>query len=576
MRQRRQASRLSQEALAALALGNGNRKGYISTIENGRVAGLTPQTARRLAEALGIARADVPLGLQWHVVGGDTQAADAEHVADLVARTQRLEPALQIIDAMQRSVEVRLTDPPTDTYKRALGRGLNRLTGVYGPAFSFQSFAMSVTIAYVYIFAAGLLAYAHQGGRVGALRVFDRPDWAADVPQAALAVLVAAVVMATAASSYVWGQARKCDTSFGDLPSWRAAWGVRKLRVICGGAMLGLAALIASWLGVDPIVASIVIAIGGLGALADLGPRRCAGAGALAGSLAGMVENLAAHQTVSGGLEGALFGLVLGSSSFYVGALVAQRAPSRVVGGMMGAGLGVCAGAVVTMVFFGALEGMSVNAWMSEEFGIAGFAVLQSQDHTYVILAILWAVLPLVNAVQDYLSYGLSKTLAHRAVRTVTTSRMIVGLALLDILSALVLAGATVACVYGGLVLADHAFALEIAPLQFVTNGWHAPFGAGIWLTIMVMSTLFWTVLHYFAVVLPTAAAFVASRRVFHRVKAHVASEMAERGFDHKVFAASYVPNLVFLFAYLTLLILSASFALSGLRAGIWILGGQI
>ena len=59
VRTRREAMRMSQEALAAEALGNADRKGYISEIENG-LRNIKPATARRLAEALEIGNHEVP------------------------------------------------------------------------------------------------------------------------------------------------------------------------------------------------------------------------------------------------------------------------------------------------------------------------------------------------------------------------------------------------------------------------------------------------------------------------------------------------------------------------------------
>jgi transcriptional regulator with XRE-family HTH domain len=52
---------LTQEVLAALAFDNPDRKSYVSNVENNRLKGLTPETARKLADVLGIARGDVPV-----------------------------------------------------------------------------------------------------------------------------------------------------------------------------------------------------------------------------------------------------------------------------------------------------------------------------------------------------------------------------------------------------------------------------------------------------------------------------------------------------------------------------------
>jgi transcriptional regulator with XRE-family HTH domain len=85
VRVRREALTLSQEALAAAAFGNPDRKSYVSALENGRLASITPATAKKLAQALEIAAEDVPAGLRWQ---------DEEYVSPLEARLAALEDRL--------------------------------------------------------------------------------------------------------------------------------------------------------------------------------------------------------------------------------------------------------------------------------------------------------------------------------------------------------------------------------------------------------------------------------------------------------------------------------------------------
>lgn len=66
VRQARTKLGLTQEALAAEALGNADRKGYISNIENGRLPGITSDTVRKIAEAIDISAEQVPVSLHWH------------------------------------------------------------------------------------------------------------------------------------------------------------------------------------------------------------------------------------------------------------------------------------------------------------------------------------------------------------------------------------------------------------------------------------------------------------------------------------------------------------------------------
>jgi transcriptional regulator with XRE-family HTH domain len=68
VRERREAIGWSQEALAAAALSNSTRKGYISRIENGKVPNITRETVRSISRALEISRELIPLMLQWPTV----------------------------------------------------------------------------------------------------------------------------------------------------------------------------------------------------------------------------------------------------------------------------------------------------------------------------------------------------------------------------------------------------------------------------------------------------------------------------------------------------------------------------
>lgn len=554
VRTRRKSARLSQEALAAVALGNGNRKGYISTIENGRVSGLKPETAQRLAEALGIQRHEVPASLRWPPTAGDNPSASAQDV--LEAQVDALLPVIRFVEDQRRSIRHRVQAHPIEIYKDKLGQALNSLTRFYGHSFSFQSFAMSLTVAYVYLFFAGLLAFSNSGGRIGALRLFQRPEWA--LGEVVPVVFLATLVVAMAVCGYLW--CRK-STDHGTAQSsasiYRRLWRIRRIRILAGACVMGCVAAAFTHLGVDPVFATIVIAVFALTALSDLGPARCAAAGALAGSLAGLVESLVILRDLAGGLKGALFGCVLGSASFYVSAKIAALAPSRLLGGLCGAGVGVFAGALTTMAFFAALDGLSTNRILNSAFNLRALDLLATQDRTFVVLSVTWTLLPIVNATLDYLSYGVSKTLAHLAVRGETTLSRIACLAAADLVAAILLSGMTVAAVFGSLWIADVVFALNVAPQAFVKDWWADPFGAGVWLSLMILSTLSWSLLHYAIVVVPAASAKISSDAFLARIKQRVLREVSTPLFGVQTYALSYVPALLFLFASVAIVLLS-------------------
>ncbi|MEM9342427.1 MAG: helix-turn-helix domain-containing protein [Pseudomonadota bacterium] len=566
VRTRRKSARLSQEALAAVALGNGNRKGYISTIENGRVTGLKPETAQRLAEALDIDRQEVPASLRWPV----PEASDAIAKEALDERMDALLPVVRFVEEQRRLIQQRVEVHPMDAYKARLGHVLSRLSHAFGDSFSFQSFAMSLTIAYVYLFFAGLLAFSNAGGRIGALEIFRRPGWADDMGPAMPAVLLALLVVGVTVCGYLWcRKSAEDDLARPSAPVLQRLWRIRRVRIVVGAVVLGCAAVGFTHLGVDPVFATIVIAIFALTALSDLGPRRCAVAGAFAGALAGLVESLVIHRDIAGGLEGALFGGILGSASFYVSARIAARAPSRLIGGFSGAGVGICAGALATMAFFAALDLMAVNHVLETAFAIQSFDFLASQDRTYVVLCVTWMLLPLVNASLDYVSYGVSKRLAQRAVKGETTLSDIALLSVLDVAIAVLLSAVTVAAVFGSLWIADQVFTLSVSPHAFLRDWWADPFGAGIWLSLMIASTLSWSILHYVGVVVPIVSAKLASAPRFARVKQRVLRDVSTPVFGVQTFALSYVPTLMFVFAFLAIFSLSLFVAWFALSVGL-------
>ncbi|WP_425091085.1 helix-turn-helix domain-containing protein [Tropicimonas sp. S265A] len=65
VRQRRTALKLTQENLADAALGNLDRKGMISQIENGKIPNITSATVKKVAEALSIDVEEIPTSLRW-------------------------------------------------------------------------------------------------------------------------------------------------------------------------------------------------------------------------------------------------------------------------------------------------------------------------------------------------------------------------------------------------------------------------------------------------------------------------------------------------------------------------------
>jgi len=82
-RKRRVELKLTQEALAAAALGNLDRKGYISNVEQGKLPTITPSTVRKICDVLEIDIADVPPSLRWQKLPDESlQSAIQSNEAD--------------------------------------------------------------------------------------------------------------------------------------------------------------------------------------------------------------------------------------------------------------------------------------------------------------------------------------------------------------------------------------------------------------------------------------------------------------------------------------------------------------
>ena len=89
VKMRRKQQGYTQEALAASALGNMDRKGYISNVERGNLPKITPATVQKLCETLGIGAGEVPMSLRWGDSFLDTQQSARSQQSEVApAQTQ--------------------------------------------------------------------------------------------------------------------------------------------------------------------------------------------------------------------------------------------------------------------------------------------------------------------------------------------------------------------------------------------------------------------------------------------------------------------------------------------------------
>lgn len=556
LKKQRLSLQLSQESVATLAFGNGDRKSYISNIENGHLPSLRPETVRRIAEAVDLSIEQVPVALRWPLLG-ETYAGSSIDYDNLHSKlTEQIEvshQARKFMESWSKDLVERVKLSPMDRYKNQLRNKLDRLADIFGSPFSTPNFCICITASFLYLFFAGLIAYAKEGGGVGTLRVFNPPAWAIGFPSWILATAAGVVILITSYLGYRWGRPRRRDISFRELGNLGRLWQIHFVRVLCGGTLLGGAAAVASVCGVDAIAAIMVMATIGFGALSVLGTKRATLAGMIAGALAGGTESFLDNPTFLETIEGVLFGLILCGTAGFVSAEVSSRLKSRHTGTFMSAGVGAVAGASATLLFFAALEWLSINDFIDRVFLDTGFALISSANDGFIILATTWVIFPITNAVMDFISYGVSFILARRALRNRARIEEAIKLGMIDLIAASFLSLATLSVVYGGLLILDFGVAADLSPKIFFQEWWNNPFGNGIWLTIMILSTLVWTLLHYVIVVLPVISAQLASGALYNTTKEEINENLSNPG---NLFI-SYKPMLAFFAIYIVLIFTS-------------------
>lgn len=463
VRAKRNQIGISQEAVAAAVFGNPDRKSFVSAIENARRPNLTWQTTQQLAASLGIARDEVPPSLQWPQTEKPMTSDSSDGAA--IAR------------ALSAQLEHRLSRTLSDVYAQSLRIGLRRLRHWTGGPFSLRSFWVSYCVALLYVAIAGVIGLAADAPPVGGVAAFSTQGiW----PPGMAALMTLAVLIGCGWTAFLLVKSART----GKLT-------VRVLRVATGALICGIGCAAAGLLGADALAVAPLMALAAFAALASWTPRAAILAGLLGGLMAGISAGIVDEKgPLLGALEGAIFGASVGAAAGYMSAWTGQRAPSRAAGMLSGAGAGIASGIVLIIIVLMALQQSSALDRQSEG-----------------ILILMWVALPLANAISDYLSLGVSHWLAIKAART---RQAIIGylvLLLCDLVLAVCLLVLTLIFIRVGLNVADQLFASDLSPDAFLRRSAADPWGAGVWLTLMVISTLTWTYLHYALVVVPALVA---------------------------------------------------------------------
>jgi len=371
VRARRKALGLSQEAVAAAAFDNPDRKGFVSAIENARRSGVSLETALKLAGTLDISLEQLPASLRPITgIGSDQVPLALSERAFSRAFNERL------LTALQASV--------LDAYLDRLSGGLASLRTWTGGPFSLRSLLVSFSLSYLYLVYLGLAAYAAGGGQIGGVAPFRAPDWAIAVPNWVLALTIAVVLFGAGLGTYLLVRPAKTGTS-----TLRA----NAAKVALGAALSGLGCAIAGVLGAAPIAVALSVALFAFGAVSIWPPKVAATATACGALIAGFGNALTNQSGFSFGLlEFAIFGGLLGGLAGGLASTFAQRVDGQGPASLAASGIALVIGASGAAFAVLLLQG-------PQSAGTEGQAVL----------ILMWFILPVANAMSDYVSLGISQ-----------------------------------------------------------------------------------------------------------------------------------------------------------------------
>ncbi|MEM9583528.1 MAG: helix-turn-helix transcriptional regulator [Pseudomonadota bacterium] len=488
VRNRRQALGLSQEALAIEALGNPDRKSFISAVENDRLAKVTPNTAAKLCGPLNLAREEIPASLRWPLrdsagpVGGQTDDADATHRPETSTASEQ-----KIARYLNAQLAATLNQNLRAYYFERLHHGLDLLKTWTGRPLGLQSLLFCFAVSMLYVVITGLCSFFFGEVAVGEVRIFRGHEWTGDTFRTVLPYLS---ITFLASGLYMCWQLTR--------PFGRRPLSTREATLRLGGiaCCAGVACGVADYVGTATLTAAAVFAVPSVAAIATFRPSVAALTGALGGILFGFVASVSSALTdettfafILSLIEGFVIGAVVGLSAGLTASLTLRKIPHFRAGQLAGVGGGLGLGALLSLVavviasLYGAMSGGTLG-----------------------LFAVSWIALPIANAFNDYVSLGIS----HRLGQHVATSRArplsVLFIFILDVICAFGLMIGTAIVVGLALHGVSWTLGVDTQAQAFLKAGADDPWAAGLWLTLMVISTTIWTWLHFALVVAPLAA----------------------------------------------------------------------
>ena len=538
VRQRRQTLGLSQEALASDALGNPDRKSFVSAIENNRLKTITPSTAQKLSGALGLSVEDVPSSLRWPLSGAPSpiearlRALEEQQAAQVPAIDDKA-----IARFLNRHMAAVLDRSMSDIFRDRLIAGLEVLRIWTGAPFSLQSLMTCYAVSMLYLVAAGLVSFFQGDITIGSIRPFFSKFWSGSdispfLPYASVTLLLLAM-----------GFCIRLVRPFGLRPLTE-----RQTAVRLGGVALiaGISCGLADYIGTQTMIAAALFSVPCVAAISTLRPRRAAFYGAAGGVAFGLMAAISSGLTDDGFIvflrslsEGFIIGALVGGCAGLVSSLIAGSMPHLRPGQLAAAGGGIGFGALAS------LAGIVIaNQFSAITDGMIG------------LFALSWLALPLANAALDYLSLGVSHSIGFHVAHSRERMSGIALFMLLDLALAIIFMVLTVVLIGLALQALERGLGVDMQSANFLTQSAADPWGNGLWLTTMALTTVLWTLLHFGFVVAPLAAGALTRVTVERFAVARLEQSNSDDRFDATI---GTLVSLRFLLFYGSWVALAAS-----------------